>query len=72
MKANYQLSGHHLLFCSDLTTIRLAKVFCRLLHDYLSGGNPTIADAILDRLVSGALRINLKGDSMRKLRALKL
>lgn len=39
-------------------------------HDYLSGGNPTVADAILDRLVSGALRISLKGDSMRKMRSL--
>lgn len=37
-------------------------------HDYLSGGNPTVADAILDRLVSGAHRIELKGESMRKLR----
>lgn len=37
-------------------------------HDYLSGGNPTMADAILDRLVSGAHRIELKGDSMRRLR----
>lgn len=37
-------------------------------HDYLSGGNPTMADAILDRLVSGAHRIELKGESMRKLR----
>lgn len=36
-------------------------------HDYLSGGNPTMADAILDRLVSGAHRIELKGESMRKL-----
>lgn len=49
-----------------------SQIHVELLHDYLSGGNPTIADAILDRLVSGALRINLKGDSMRKLRALKL
>ena len=38
-------------------------------HDYLSGGNPTVADAILDRLVSGAHRIELKGESMRKLKA---
>lgn len=38
-------------------------------HDYLSGGNPTVADAILDRLVSGAHRVELKGESMRKLRA---
>lgn len=29
-------------------------------------GNPTLADAILDRLVNNAYRINLKGDSMRK------
>lgn len=35
-------------------------------HDYLSGGNPTVADAIMDRLVSGSHRIELKGDSMRK------
>jgi DNA replication protein DnaC len=38
-------------------------------HDYLSGGNPTVADAILDRLVSGSHRIELKGESMRKLKA---
>ncbi len=29
-------------------------------------GNPTLADAILDRLVHNAYRITLKGDSMRK------
>jgi len=29
-------------------------------------GNPTIADAILDRLVHNAYKINLEGDSMRK------
>lgn len=33
--------------------------------------NPTIADAVLDRLVHGANRIELKGESMRKLRAAK-
>jgi len=32
-------------------------------------GDPTIADAILDRLVHNAHRINLKGTSMRKKRA---
>lgn len=37
-------------------------------HDYLGGSNPTVADAILDRLGSGAHRIDLKGESMRKLR----
>jgi DNA replication protein DnaC len=32
-------------------------------------GNPSIADAILDRLVHNAHRLILKGDSMRKLAA---
>lgn len=32
-------------------------------------GDPTIADAILDRLVHGAHRIELRGESMRRLRA---
>jgi DNA replication protein DnaC len=38
-------------------------------HDYLSGGNTTVADAILDRLLSGSYRINLQGESMRKQRS---
>jgi DNA replication protein DnaC len=33
-------------------------------HDYI--GEPTLADAILDRLVHNAYRLNLKGESMRK------
>ena len=33
-------------------------------HDYL--GDPTLAGAILDRLVHNAYKINLKGESMRK------
>ncbi len=32
-------------------------------------GNPTIADAIMDRLVHNAHKINLSGDSMRKKKA---
>ena len=32
-------------------------------------GDPTLADAILDRLVHGSHRIELRGESMRKLRA---
>ncbi|SMF29927.1 IS21-like element helper ATPase IstB [Pseudogulbenkiania subflava] len=36
-------------------------------HDYL--GEPTLADAILDRLVHSAHRIELRGESMRKLQA---
>jgi DNA replication protein DnaC len=34
-------------------------------HDVI--GEPTIADAILDRLVNGSYRIELKGESMRKI-----
>jgi DNA replication protein DnaC len=38
-------------------------------HDYLSGGNPTVADAILDRIVSGSLRIAIDAkDTMRVLK----
>lgn len=37
-------------------------------HDYLSQGNPTVADALLDRLVSGDIQITLRGESMRKVR----
>ena len=36
-------------------------------HDVI--GDPTYADAILDRLVHNAYRLNLTGDSMRRLRA---
>src|ERR1700751_266282 len=38
-------------------------------HEHI--GNPTIADAVLDRLVHIAHRIELKGESLRKLRAVK-
>ena len=31
-----------------------------------SPGDPTLADAILDRLVHNAYKLDLKGDSMRK------
>ena len=37
------------------------------LHDYI--GDPTLADAILDRMVHSAHRIELQGDSLRKTRA---
>lgn len=36
-------------------------------HDYL--GDPTLAEAILDRLVHNAYRLSLSGESMRKLQA---
>lgn len=35
-------------------------------HGYLGAGNPTAADAILDRLLSSSHRIELRGDSIRK------
>jgi DNA replication protein DnaC len=36
-------------------------------HQYI--GDPTLADAILDRLVHNAYKINLRGESMRKRKA---
>ncbi|MFB1505791.1 IS21-like element helper ATPase IstB [Thiocapsa sp. C2-2m] len=47
--------------CATLVTSQLPVT---LWHDYL--GDPTLADAILDRLVHCAYKINLTGDSMRK------
>lgn len=38
-------------------------------HWYEVIADPTIADAVLDRLVHNAHRLNLKGDSMRKITA---
>lgn len=35
-------------------------------HEYL--GEPTIADAILDRIIHSAFKIVLKGESMRRVR----
>jgi DNA replication protein DnaC len=39
-----------------------------LAHWHQLIGNPTLADAILDRLVHDACEINLKGESIRKQR----
>ena len=39
---------------------------CRSTHWHAIIGDPTLADAILDRLVHNAHRLTLKGDSMRK------
>ena len=36
-------------------------------HDLIA--NPTVADAILDRLIHNAHKLQLKGESMRKIRA---
>ena len=35
-------------------------------HVHVGDGEPTIADAILDRIIHNAHRIDLKGDSMRR------
>jgi DNA replication protein DnaC len=51
------------------STLMTSQVPVEKWHDYLSEGNPTVADALLDRLVSGAIRIKLRGESMRRLRA---
>lgn len=37
-------------------------------HDYLGNNNPTVADAILDRLVTGADRLTLKGNTSMRAR----
>jgi DNA replication protein DnaC len=38
-------------------------------HWYEIVGNPTLADAILDRIIHNAHRIELRGESLRKQRA---
>ena len=51
---------------AEKSTVVTSQIPVEHWHDYLAGGNPTVADAILDRLISGSLRIPLKGGSMRK------
>lgn len=46
------------------STLITAQVPVAKWHDLI--GEPTIADAILDRVIHNAHRINLKGESMRK------
>jgi DNA replication protein DnaC len=45
------------------STIVTSQVPVEHWHEHI--GNPTIADAVLDRLVHGAHRLELKGESMR-------
>lgn len=45
-------------------TIIASQVPIDLWHDYI--GNPTLADAILDRLLEQVHRLHIKGESMRK------
>jgi DNA replication protein DnaC len=49
------------------STVVTSQVPLEHWHDVI--GDPTLGDAILDRLVHSAYRINLKGESMRKRRA---
>jgi DNA replication protein DnaC len=51
------------------STIVTSQVPVKHWHEHI--GNPTIADAVLDRLVHGAHRLELKEESMRTLRAAK-
>jgi DNA replication protein DnaC len=46
------------------STIVASQVPVEHWHDSI--GDPTIADAILDRLVHNAYRLTLKGESLRK------
>lgn len=51
---------------ASLSTATTSQLPVDAWHAYL--GEPTLADAILDRLVHSSHRIALKGESMRKLR----
>ena len=46
------------------STILVTQIPIERWHDTI--GDPTYADAILDRLVHNAYRIELRGDSMRR------
>lgn len=49
------------------TTIITSQLPVSAWHSYI--GDPTLADAILDRLVHTAHHLQLKGDSLRKVKA---
>lgn len=49
------------------STVVTSQLPVKLWHETI--GNGTLADAILDRLVHGAYRIEMRGESMRKLRS---
>ena len=54
---------------SDLEYIVTSQLPVDNWHAHI--GDPTIADAVLDRLVHSAHRLELRGESLRKLRAAK-
>jgi DNA replication protein DnaC len=47
------------------STIVTSQLPISIWHDFLSGGNKTVADATLDRLVSDCVKVILKGESIR-------
>ena len=57
------IEDRHALSCTVVATQLPVESW----HDNIR--DPTIADAILDRLIHNAHKINLKGESMRKLRS---
>ncbi len=52
------------------STVITSQLPVKLWHDAIN--DATLADAILDRVVHNAYRIELKGESMRKIRAKEL
>jgi DNA replication protein DnaC len=50
--------------CGDRSTVLTSQVPTAKWHDYI--GDPTVADAVCDRLLNNAHRIVLKGPSRRK------
>jgi len=67
-----QEQRHDLLeILEDRNSVRSTLVTSQLPEDHWHEqiGDPTLADAILDRLVHAAYRIKLKGESMRKKKA---
>ena len=53
------------LILSDIDGYLIFK-YSRAISDEIIGGEGTIADAILDRIVNSSLRIDLQGESLRK------
>jgi DNA replication protein DnaC len=50
------------------STIMASQLPISSWHDYLNVNDPTVADALLDRLLANAHRLKLTGESIRKLR----